>query len=89
MSYEQIELGDEAEDTITGYRGVVVAYTTWLNKCRRVTIQSRELRDGKPLDTQVFDIEQLALVAKGKQPDKPYTGGSRADTGARPSAPTR
>jgi hypothetical protein len=88
-SYEDIELGDEAKDTITGYKGVVVAFTTWLNKCRRLTLQSRELKDGKPIDVQVFDIEQLQLVKKGKQPEKPYTGGSRPNTGSRPSNPMR
>jgi hypothetical protein len=60
-----------------------------LNKCRRLTVQSREMKEGKPLDGQVFDIEQLTLVKKGRQPEKAYTGGSRASTGARPSSPTR
>lgn len=89
MNYESIELGDKVKDTITGYKGIVVAFTTWLNKCRRLTVQSEELKDGKPIDAHVFDIEQLELVKKGKQPAKAFTGGGRADTGSRPSGPSR
>lgn len=88
-NYEQIQLGDIAKDAITGYEGVVVAYTTWLNRCRRITLQAREMKDGKPIENQTFDIEQLVLVSKGQQPRKPYTGGGRADVGGRPSGPTR
>lgn len=89
MTYEDIELSDEVKDTITGYSGVVVAFTTWLNLCRRITVQSREMKDGKPVEAQVFDIEQLRLVKKGKKPAKAPTGGVRPNTGARPSSPTR
>src|SRR5690349_8071573 len=89
FTYEDIELGDVVRDTITCYVGVVVAYTTWLNKCRRITVQSRELKDGKPIEACAFDIEQLEIVEKGTQPDKPFTGGARADTGARPTVPNR
>lgn len=88
-NFEQIELGDDVKDNITGYAGVVIAFTTWLNKCRRITVQSRELKDGKPIDSQVFDIEQLTIVKKGRQPEKAYTGGARPDTGARSAEPSR
>lgn len=89
LTYEDIALGDTVRDTITGYTGVVIAYTTWLNKCRRISVQSTELKDGKPIDHVVFDIEQLELVKKGKQHEKPPTGGVRPDTGARASTPSR
>ena len=32
-------LGDEVKDTITGFKGIVVARTEWLNGCARVTVQ--------------------------------------------------
>ena len=88
-SYDEIELGDEVKDSITGYHGIVVAFTTWLNNCRRLTVQSKELRDGKPIESSVFDIEQFVMVKKAKPVRKAFTGGSRPDTGARPSNPSR
>lgn len=84
QSYEGIELGDIVRDTITGFTGVAVAYTTWLNKCRRIGVQCCDLKDGKPVDLQTFDIEQLVIKRKGKKPEKPHTGG-----GGRPDAVQR
>lgn len=58
----QIKCGDLARDTITGFEGIVVARTEWLNKCVRLTIQPRELKDGKPVENHTFDEEQVELV---------------------------
>jgi hypothetical protein len=70
MSTHQIELGDEAKDSITGFSGVVVAITTWLNGCRRIAIQPKKLdKDGKPRDNQTFDVEQVVLVKAAKKPE--------------------
>lgn len=57
-----IKLGDKARDTITGYTGIVVADTTWLNGCRRLTLQAGELKDGKPIDSYCVDEGQLEKV---------------------------
>ena len=77
----EIHLGDEAKDEITGLTGVVVAVTTWLNGCERLSIQPRELKDGRPVDNCVFDVEQLVLVKrrqiKESLPVWKKTGGDR------------
>lgn len=65
------KLGDRAKDTVTGYTGIVVAKTEWLNGCIRVSIQSEKLKEGKPLDTEGFDIEQVEVIEKGVHPVKP------------------
>lgn len=49
-------------DVVTGFTGVATSKTEYLNACVRVGLTHRELRDGKPLDTQVFDEHQLELV---------------------------
>ena len=59
---EKISLGDEARDAITGYTGVVIAVTNWLYGCRRLTLQARELKDGKPVDNCTFDEPQCVLI---------------------------
>jgi len=58
----EITLGDDAKDTITGLSGVVVAITDWLHGCQRITIQPRELKDGKPVDNCTFDVEQIEVL---------------------------
>ncbi len=57
-----INLGDKVKDTITGYEGIVVADTIWLNGCLRVIVQSRELKDGVPVERQEFDTAQVELI---------------------------
>lgn len=76
----KIELGDSARDTISGYKGIVIAITYWLNGCKRITIQSRSLKDGKPVDSVTFDAEQIAAVKPGAVPgpDKTHGGPSIA-----------
>lgn len=70
-----IYLGCEAKDTITGYVGIVVCISDWLNGCRRVTIQAKELKGGIPLENQTFDVEQVNLVSSGLQTQASPTGG--------------
>ena len=59
-----IELGDKVKDMVTGFTGIVIAKTEWLNKCRRITVQSVQLQEGKPV-TFEFDLEQLEVVEAG------------------------
>lgn len=54
--------GDEAEHTITGFKGVVVGRTQWITNCNTYLLKSRELKDGKPMDPEQFDEPQLTLV---------------------------
>ncbi len=54
--------GDKVKDRITGYTGIVVATTTWINGCHRYVIQAQELKDGKPVDSHTFDEQELQLV---------------------------
>lgn len=92
-----IEVADEVQDRITGFKGIAIARTEWLNGCVRLTVQPQELKDGKPIDAQAFDEEQLALLEKGKGRAKAPTGAPviPAKTGgphpepARASDPTR
>ena len=57
-----IKLGDLARDRITGFEGIVIARTEWMNQCDRYTIQPRELREGKPVESQTFDEQDLTVI---------------------------
>jgi hypothetical protein len=71
-----MNLGDKVKDRVTGLTGIVVAYTTWINGCIRLTIQPQEIKDGEPVKTSTFDIEELSIVEAGAvQPKKPNTNG--------------
>lgn len=61
-----IKLGQTVTDRITGFTGMVVGITLWLHGCNRCGVQSAELKDGKPIDHQWFDEQQLTTKPKAK-----------------------
>ena len=73
------ELGSEVKDKITGFVGIVVARTAWINGCTRYGVQSRELKDGKPIDAEWFDEQSLVVFSEGVGDDKVERGGPRSD----------
>ena len=39
----KFNLGDEVKDKVSGFKGVIVAQTMWLNGCARILVQSQDL----------------------------------------------
>jgi hypothetical protein len=60
-----LKLGDRVKDKVSGYKGVIIGEHQWLYGCKRLTIQSEELKDGKPIDTICIDEPQAQLVKSG------------------------
>lgn len=58
------QLGDRVKCRITGFSGIVVAVTHWLNGCRRVSVQDEKLKEGKLAEHQYFDEEQVEVVKR-------------------------
>lgn len=80
----EINLGDQVKDRVTGYEGIAVGRTTFLNGCDRIGIQPKVGADGKIPDTVWFDEPQVAIVQSGVVQVK------RRDTGGPcPSTPQR
>lgn len=73
----EITLGCRAKDRITGFCGIVVAITNWLNGCVRMTIQPEEVRDGKRVETETFDVEQVEYIDAGIRTESKPSGGDR------------
>lgn len=59
---ERVKLGVKAKDRITGFEGIVICVSEWLNGCLRITIQPQAMHEGKPVDNQTFDAEQVEAV---------------------------
>lgn len=67
MAKDKIELGDQVKDQISGFAGVCVAITTWLNGCVRITVQPDSLtKEGAPKANETFDEQQILVVKKKK-----------------------
>lgn len=57
-----IELGSKVRDSITSFEGTVTSRTEYLNGCVRYGVQSNNLKDGKTIDPEWFDIQQLTVI---------------------------
>lgn len=75
-----IKLGTRVRDSITGFSGVAMARTEYLNGCARVGVQAAQLHDGKPVDPQWFDEQQLTE-------DSPATAGGPGSVAPSRDAP--
>lgn len=74
----KFNLGDEVEDNITAFGGVVVARIEYLNGCIRYEVQPKKLKDGKAIETAFIDETQLKIIKKTLIPKEiKRTGGSR------------
>ena len=83
MSKAEVKLRDIVRDQITGFEGMVVAVTKWINGCTRVIVQPQGLTsEGKPKENHVFDVEQLDIIEVSKAPQDKPKGGPRDDAKA-------
>lgn len=71
----EINLGDTAQDTVTGFKGTVVAIVTWIHGCRRMILQPKVGKDGKLPENQTFDEPGLKLIKRKAKP-KAKRGGT-------------
>jgi len=87
----EIKLGSECIDLVTGFKGIAVARTVWLNGCARVTLQPKMGKDNKVPETVTFDEPQLKLLKAAAVPQGPRTTGGPIPESitARPKNPIR
>jgi hypothetical protein len=62
MSDFKFALGDRLKDSISKFTGICTSRTEWLNGCKRYLIQPEKMKDGKPIEPQWVDEEQVVLV---------------------------
>lgn len=58
------ELGDRVSCKITGFTGIIIGKSEWLNGCATYGIQTEDLKDGMPQKVKWFDEPQLRLQTK-------------------------
>ena len=62
-----LKLGDKVKDSITGFKGVVIARAEYLNGCITLKVQPPKLKeDGSPIEADWFDEQRLIDASKAK-----------------------
>jgi len=62
----EIEMFDEVKDTISGFKGVVVAKIIYATGCIRYEVKPRGLKDGKSIEAEWIDESVLVITKKAK-----------------------
>ena len=66
-----LRVGDSVIDPLTGFEGTITARTEYLFGCVRVTVESADLKDGKPVeayfDEQRLDVQKDSKVAANRR----------------------
>ncbi len=57
-------LGDKVRDKLTGFEGIVIARTEYINGCIHACVKAQTLKDGKPLDGEWIDWSQLEVLER-------------------------
>lgn len=70
---EEIKLGDQVQDLITGFKGIAVARTKWLNGCVRYAIVGKVKPTGNPDENAVeIDEQSIKVLKRGVVPSSEY-----------------
>lgn len=78
---QEVRLGQEVRCRVTGFTGVAIARTMWLNGCARICVQPKVDKDGKHLEAYTIDEPQLEVLGEtnfhgdAEKPLQERTGG--------------
>lgn len=72
----EIELGDTVKDIHTGFKGVAIAKTEYINGCTQFSVIPKVDKEGKMQEEIGIDIENLVVVKKGEKKDVEPLGGA-------------
>lgn len=75
-----VSLGDEVRDIVSGFKGIAIARTSYLQGCDRICVQPPVDEDGKLPKEAHFDEPQLEVVKLRKvREEKPKTDNGGPD----------
>ncbi len=84
----EIKLGQEVKDSVTGFKGIAIGRTTYLQGCNRILVVPKVNKAGELLDSVAFDEPDLEVIGDGILP-KPKPKPTKPPGGPRPIASRR
>lgn len=76
MSTFEFELGDKLKDLVSEVEGICIGRIEYLNGCTQYAIKPKKLKDGKVLDAEWVDSQQVVKSGKNIGIGQTRTGGS-------------
>lgn len=69
-STERIQLGQEARDKITGFKGIIIGRADYLFGCAQYALTPKTNEAGEVKDTQWFDEGRIEVIGQGVAPEE-------------------
>lgn len=84
MTKFQFELGKQARDKITGFKGIIVGRSEFIFGCNRYGLSPKVGKDGRYMESEWFDEGRIVIIGKGVSPEtvkvkKPGADGRKSD----------
>lgn len=70
-----VKLGDEVKDEVSGFQGIAVARTEYLNGCVQFEVQPKVNEKMELPDSCFIDEQQLQIIEKNNKEDPEEAGG--------------
>lgn len=64
----EIKLGQEVRDKVTGFKGIAVGKTEYLQGCNRISVQPKVNKEGGLVECESFDEPDLEVIGNGILP---------------------
>ncbi len=80
MQIFKYELGSQAEDTVTGFKGTITGRNEWTNGCKQYCLKAKVVKGGEIKSGEWIDEEDIKILKPAKATTKRETGGPRADS---------
>ena len=74
---EEIKLGLEVKDRVTGFKGIAIGRTTYMQGCNRILVQQKVDKEGNIPEAISFDEPDLEVIGDGVLPKPEKSGGPR------------
>ncbi len=67
MKIQKIELGDTVQDINTGFKGIAVVYSKFLNDCEQFEVTPKVDKNNKLSESIGIAIQSLKIIKRGKR----------------------
>ncbi len=81
MNFEcKLSNGDKVQDQVTGFEGIIIGVSRYINGCTQYGVRPRVDKDGKMVDAEWFDEDRLEVITtQALQLESSPTGGPQSE----------
>jgi hypothetical protein len=64
LMQDQVQLGDNIQDAISGFTGIATALAVYITGCKQVLVQPPMKATGEFVESRWFDMDRMTILTK-------------------------